>query len=802
MLVLSDTDVAMQFPRGGSLRMNIPRTVPEAADPLPGRTNYYLTSDPAVWRTGIPNYARVRYRSVFRGVDLVVYGDPQEIEYDWVVAAGADPSAIRFSFTGASHMRVDANGDMVLEAAGRETRHRKPCIYQVEGGRRREIGGGFVVARNGQVRFRVGPYDKRRTLVIDPKLLYSTGFGGSGLIGETNSYLWEDSGAGIAVDQNGDAYVTGIAYSTDFPLVNSLEAVPYDFYQAVFIAKLSADGSTLLYSTYVALNNNSQFALVPPAIAVDSNGNAYVTGNTDGAGFPLESGSTVTVGDYHAFLLALDPNGALLASRIYGGSGQDAGTSIALGPDGNLYLAGTTSSPNFPTTAGAYRTAPVSGQDLFLMKINRRILIGNVPGSQSPIVYSTYLGPGSSPVVAVDASGNAHLSASTTSTAWTATPRVVQAKCAGQSCADAVALKVSPNGNSLLYMTYFGGSGTETVGGLAVDQSGNAYISGSTYSADLPTTGGAFQPVWQSPVQGQTAFVAKLNPDATKLVYATYLGGSTNDQAFGIAVDGSGNAYVAGETTSPDFPIVNAIQVGLANPTCIAYSGPPVGVPIGWTYCPSAGFLSVLNPAGAALVWSTFLGSAGVYGSLSQYRGPAYAVVLDSAGNVYGTGQRIGIGERIVASSPSDSVGVVKIAQQGNPLQFPADGLTNGASFLAGLPAPGGLASLFLHGLNVSGTVIGTGDPLPTELEGVSILVGGFPAPILAVANIPVSNPVGMQQINFQVPFEAQTNLVEVRYQGLSTFRPATGGRAGYFHAARRLGRHPARVGLQPSDSF
>src|ERR1017187_3043368 len=175
MLVLSDTDVAMQFPRGGSLRMNIPRTVPEAADPLPGRTNYYLTSDPAVWRTGIPNYARVRYRSAFRGVDLVVYGDPQEIEYDWVVAAGADSSAIRFSCTGASHMRVDANGDMVLEAAGREIRHRKPCIYQVLDGRRREIQGGFVLAHNG-VRFRVGAYDKRRTLVIDPKLVYSTGF--------------------------------------------------------------------------------------------------------------------------------------------------------------------------------------------------------------------------------------------------------------------------------------------------------------------------------------------------------------------------------------------------------------------------------------------------------------------------------------------------------------------------------------------------------------------------------------------------------------------------------------------------
>src|ERR1022692_2224879 len=144
-LALSDTAIAMQFPRGGSLRMNIPRTVPEAADPLPGRTNYYLGGDPAAWRTGIPNYARVRYRSVFRGVDLLIYGDQQEIEYDWVVAAGADPSAIRFLFTGASRVRVDADGDLVLEVAGRELRHRKPYIYQVAGGHHREIEGGFVL---------------------------------------------------------------------------------------------------------------------------------------------------------------------------------------------------------------------------------------------------------------------------------------------------------------------------------------------------------------------------------------------------------------------------------------------------------------------------------------------------------------------------------------------------------------------------------------------------------------------------------------------------------------------------------
>lgn len=763
-LTLSDSAIDMLFERGGSLRMNIPHAVPEAVDPLPGKTNYYLAADPAFGRTGIPNYARVRYRSVFRGVDLAVYGNPQEVEYDWVVAPGADPAAIRFSFGGASHLRVESNGDLVLDAAGREIRHRKPYIYQIADGRRREIQGGFVLLQDGQVRFLVGAYNKRRTLVIDPKLIYSTGFGGSGIVGTTN-YNGE-GGTGIAIDPSGDTYITGIAFSTDFPFVYPLETVPQDFLQAVFVAKLSADGSTLLYSTYVSFNNNPQFALAPPAIAVDSSGNAYVTGSTDGAGFPTTGNSTVTAGNYHAFLLALDPNGALLASQIYGGSSQDAGTSIVLGPDGNLYLAGVTSSPNFPTTPGAYRTTPLGSQDVFLMKISPRILISNVPGAQSPIIYSTYLGPGSSAAVAADTSGNAYVSATTTSTAWTATSGVIQPNCAGQSCADVVALKVNPSGNQLLYMTYFGGSGAEGMGGLAVDLLGNAYISGATSSSDLPTTPGAFQPAWQSPTQGQTAFVAKLNPNATKAVYATYLGGSTSDQAFGVAVDGSGNAYVAGQTFSPDFPILNAIQVGLANPICTAFSGPPIGVPVGNTYCPSAGFLSVLNPAGSALVWSTFLGSASATGSAgrvasSQFRGPAYAAVLDSAGNVYATGQRIGIGERIEASSPSDRVGVVKIAQQGSPLQFLPNGLTNSASFLPGLPGPGGLATLFLQGLNVSGIAIGAGDPIPTELDGVSILVDGFPAPILAVTDA---------QINFQVPFEAQTNQVELRYQGLSTF--------------------------------
>jgi uncharacterized protein (TIGR03437 family) len=774
-LVLLDTAIDMQFPRGGSLRMNIPRAVPQAADPLPGRSNYYLSADPATWRTGITNYRRVGYRSVFRGVDLAIYGNQQQIEYDWVIAAGADPAAIRLSFTGASHVRVDADGDLVLNVADREIRHRRPYIYQAIDGGRREIEGGFRLAYDGQVRFWVGAYDKRRPLVIDPQLVYAAGFGG------TASDTFLDYPTGIAVDRDGNTYVTGIAYSANFPFVHPIETAPQGDFAAVFVAKLSADGSTLLYSTYISIEPNYG-DLWYAAIALDESGNAWITGSTSGANFPQVGGGTpVSPGDYSAFVLALDPTGALLASQLFGGSVDNAGTSIALGPDGNLYITGTTNSSNFPTTAGAYRTTPYNGpgesdldEALFLMKIDPRVLISRDPGSQSPVIYSTYLGGlGTSPVVAVDTQGNAYVAATTASTGWMATPGVIQPECVGMSCANAVVLKISPNGNELLYMTYFGGGG-ETLGGLAVDRAGNAYICGGA-AASLPTTTGAFQPKWpyNSPNNpAQAGFAAKLSPDATKLLYSTYLGGSMYDAAEGIAVDGSGNAYVSGFTSSPDFPIVNAIQTSPASTLCTGTGGVPNTIVFLYhTYCPSAGFLSVLNPAGSALVWSTFLGSATADASIGLAgfppgNGAASAVALDSAGNVYVTGQGIGIDERILASSPSDNVGVVKIAQAGNPLQFPWDGLTNGASFLPGLPAPGGLASLFLYGLNISGTVVGTGNPLPAELEGVSIFVDGFPAPLLAVA----SNPAGAQQINFQVPFEAQTNLVEVRYQGLSTF--------------------------------
>lgn len=762
-LFLSDTAIAMRFPRDGSLTMKLPRARVEALDPFPGRTNYYMGAGPSTWRTDVPNYARACYRSVFPGVDLAIYGKTQQVEYDWIVGPGANPTNIRFSFTGASRIRIDDAGDLVLDTPAGEVRHRKPYIYQEDAGRTRRIEGGFLLS-HGEVRFRIGAYDKRLPLVIDPKLVYAAGFGGSGIYWDFPQahYSLNDTGAGIAVDPSGNVYVTGTTFSRDFPLVNSGASGPSApcsvncVYRSIFVSKLSSDGTTLLYSTYIAaptgLTPTEEFGSpLPGGIALNpATGTVYVTGTTDGENFPL-SGPATTAGGMDAFVVELDKNGALVTSALIGGSGDDAGTSLVLGSDGALYLAGTTQSTNFPTTAGAYRTALVtSGQNLFVTKLD---------STKLSAMYSTYLGPGASPIVAPDSSGNAYIAASTTYASWSTTSGAAQTQCAGSTCADVILMKVNPSGSQLLYATYFGGSGTETLGGLALDASGNAYISGTTASTDLPTTAGAFQAAWNPDTveyEPAASFVAKFSPTA-KLSYATYLAGTGYDQGYGLAVDSAGNAYLGGQTSSIDFPLANPLQASPYYYICDTYtvSGQ---TPIGETYCFSAGFLSVLNANGTALLWSTYLSGA------------VWAVTLDVAGNVYATGVNLDITTPAIAPSKTASVGVLKIAPQGAGLQFSANSIANAASFHPGLPSPGGLASLFVQGLNLTGTMIASGNPLPTELAGVSILVQGVPAPILAVAEIP---DAGYQQINFQVPFETninKPNIVEVRYQGFSTF--------------------------------
>ncbi len=771
-LRLTDEGVAMYF-RGGAVGLKLPRTRPEGLDELAARSNYYLGSDPAEWRTGIPNYARVRYAHVFPGVDLVVYGRDQQIEYDWIVAPGADPGAIRFSFEGVSGVSIGRDGDLILGTGAGEIRHSRPRIFQ--DGRR--VDGGFLV-EGDEVRFQVGAYDRRKPLVIDPVLLVNQSFGGSGISFDfpgLHTALF-DTGTGIATDSAGNIYITGTTHSLDFPVSNALQNGPtgpcqsFCAFSSVFVSKLSPDGSSLLYSTYIGAPPSAPAPwysippMLPAAIAVDTDGTAYVTGTTSGVNFP---GVTATAGGNDAFLLRLSPQGALVASRLFGGSGDDAGTSIVLDSSGYVYLAGTTKSSDFPVSEGAY-AAPAAGEtNIFVVKILFNRIFG-LPGGT--LIYSAVAGPGTSASVAADAEGSAYIAGATTSTAWQTTSGAVQPMCKGTTCQDIVVAKLDPVGQKLLYATYLGGSAAETSSGIAVDAAGSAYVAGSTSSSDFPVTSGAYE--GHSKTTSSTGFAAKLNADATKLIYATYLGGSGIDQPAAIAVDAEGDAYVGGTTTSADFPLRYALQSTIVNAYCPVFT-PSGSIPEGGYACGNAGFLALLDPAGAALEWSTYLGA-----------GSVDALALDPAGNVYATGEAINVN----LPSNGKSVSVLKLGP-GNPgLDVPANSIVNAASFAPGLPLPGGLASVFVRGLNLAGLETGSGSPLPTRLAGVSILVEGVPAPILAVA--PVGS--GTEQINFQVPFEVKgstqfryfettPNAVEIRYQGASVFAVPPQGAAGIF---------------------
>jgi hypothetical protein len=610
-----------------------------ALDELPGRSNYFIGNDPKKWRTNVPSYGRVKYDGVYPGVDLVYYGNQRQLEYDFVVAPGADPNQIKLSFAGADGMRVDAaSGDLVLKLGPDEVRFHKPTVSQpavtaissspsnpvaaVYDRRRRsksaataELDGAFVVATNNEVAFRVAGYDPKRALVIDPVLSYSTYLGGS----------YYNNGNGIAVDSSGNAYVTGSTNATDFPTANPLQANngevppgPLGYTSNAFVAKLNAEGSALVYSTYLG----GSVADVGWGIAVDPSGNAYVTGNATSPNFPTVNPLQATNhGAYgNAFVAELNSAGsALVYSTYLGGSEGDYGNGIAVDSSGNAYVTGITGSIDFPTAnpIQANCGGSCSRVDAFVAELHAGGLA---------LVYSTYLGGSNADGglgIAVDSSGNAYVTGYTESTDFpTANP--LQATNHGSpngplnNFNNAFVAKLNAGGSALVYSTYLGGSVFDRGEGIAADSSGNAYVTGYTESTDFPTA---------NPLQGSNAggtcgtapdtytcpnvFVTKLNPSGSALLYSTYLGGTGGDSGQGIAVDSSRNAYVTGQTSSTDFPTANPLQA--TNPG--AYG---------------SAFVAELNSAGSALTYSTYLGgSEGDYG---------YGIAVDSSGNAYVTG--------------------------------------------------------------------------------------------------------------------------------------------------------------------
>jgi hypothetical protein len=534
----------------------------EGLDALPGKSHYFIGNDPKKWRTGVPSFAKVRYAGIYPGIDLVFHGSQRRLEYDFVVAPSADPEVIRLAWKGAKRLEVDSRGELVLHVPGGKVDHRAPVVYQVIDGSRREIQGSYVLRGKDEVGFRVAAYDRRRPLVIDPVLIYSTYLGGSDA----------DWGWAIAVDGAGNAYVTGYTYSTNFPTASPLQGAYGGGSCDVFVSKLNALGSALIYSTYLGGSDADKGR----GIAVDGAWNAYVTGSTSSANFPTVSPlQAANAGSMDAFVAKLNAAGsALVYSTYLGGSSNDSGQGIAVDGSGNALVTGQTQSSNFPT-ASPLQAGYAGYGDVFVSKLN---------AAGSALVYSTYLGGGSVDGgygIAVDASGNAYITGQTRSTDFpTASP--LQAANAGFY--DAFVSKLNAAGSALVYSTYLGGGNAEDGDSIAVDGAGNAYVTGFTLSTDFPTA---------SPLQAANAgsadvFVSKLNAAGSALVYSTYLGGSSSDYGGGVAVDATGNAYVAGRTESTNFPTASPLQAAKAGDLDV--------------------FVSKLNAAGSTLTYSTYLG--------------------------------------------------------------------------------------------------------------------------------------------------------------------------------------------------
>ena len=618
-------DLSIRAPRRGDLpplrttvlRMRLvggnPQVQVEALEALPGKVNYFIGNDPTKWRTSIPTFARIRYRAVYPGVDVEYYGRRGGLEYDLRVAPGGDARAIRLGFEGVDRVEVDRQGDLVLHVAGGQIRQGKPRVYQEAGGVRQEVAGRYRLRGPHEVGMQVGAYDSRRPLVIDPVLSYSTYLGGSLSAG---GGVGEDRGFSIAVDRAGNAYVTGFTTSINFPVTPGPFQTTPGGGEDAFVTKLNATGSALVYSTYLGGNSNDE----GKGIAVDGVGSAYVTGFTYSTNFPTTPGAFQTAfgtksvpNTNDVFVTKLNATGsALVYSTYLGGNSSDEGIGIAVDGTGNAYVTGFTYSTNFPTTPGAFQTSSGGGADTFATKLDT---------TGSVLLYSTYLGGSGGDFgngIAVDGAGNAYVTGVTTSSTFPVTVGAFQTAFGTKSTStnfDVFVAKVNTaasGASSLVYSTYLGGSDNDFGNGIAVDGAGNAYVTGFTSSPNFPISLGAFQTAIGG---GEDAFVAKLNATGSALVYSTYLGGSGTDEGDAVAVDGAGNAYVTGSTSSPNFPTANAVQ-------------PAHGGNI-------TAFVTKLNPTGSALMYSTYLGgsSTDVGSAIAVTRGSAYVTGFTSSPN-------------------------------------------------------------------------------------------------------------------------------------------------------------------------
>jgi len=554
-------------------------------DRLPHNNNYFYSNDRSKWHTDVANYSVIVYKDIYPGIDLKYYGDGKSMKYDFIVNPGADISQIQIRYDGVDALSITPAGDLQAQTRFGLIHEKVPYVYQEVSGVQTEVTGYYDLKESGVFGFAVGEsYNSDYPLIIDPELAYSTFSGGHG----------RDYGYNIAVDGSGSAYVTGQTISRDFPTVNPYDG---DFNKKgeVFVTKLTPAGNSLTYSTYLGGSNWD----LGYDIAVDGSGSAYVTGWTASSDFPTANpynGSMSGMRD--AFVTKLSPAGnSLIYSTYLGGVNEDRAGDIAVDGAGNAYVTGGTWSSDFPTVS------PYSGSisgiiDAFITKFS--------PAGNS-LIYSTYLGGAGDDEcgdIALDGAGSAYLIGVTTSSDF---PTVNPYDGSFNGDHDVFVTKLSPAGNSLTYSTYLGGSAYELGYSIAIDVSGSAYMAGYTTSSDFPTV---------NPYDGNLggradAFVAKLSPAGNSLTYSTYLGGVETEYGIDNAVDGSGSAYVIGQTTSSDFPTVNPYDGSLGGR--------------------ADAFVTKFSPAGNSLTYSTYLGG--------RRMEVGYSIAVDGSGDAYVTGE-------------------------------------------------------------------------------------------------------------------------------------------------------------------
>lgn len=713
-------------PHGAALALRFvganPGVVVDGEKRVPGEANYLRGDDPDGWRTGLAGYTSVVYRDLWPNVDMMLRGQDGKLKYEFRVRPGARLDDIRLAYAGAGGLALDDAGRMLVETPLGELRDSAPVSYQQVDGKRVPVESRFVLENGGKQEygFAVGPgYRPDRALIIDPGVDYSTFLGGSS----------HEEGNGVTVDGSGNAYVAGTTQSANFP--TTLGAFDRTFAGGVvdvFVSKLNAAGSALVYSTYLGGTptplpvGGSDFHEFGRAVAVDSAGNAYVTGQTSSSNFPTTSGAfdrTLNVGNSSAtdvFVTKLNATGSrLLYSTFLGGTNYDDGAGISINGSGEAYVTGQILSSNFPTTAGAFDRSANGEFDGFLTKLN---------ATGSALAYSTYLGGAESESpgeVAVDSAGNAYVGGSTRSAGFPTTPGAFDTthnSSTLDTLFDVFVTKVNPTGSALAYSTFLGGSDTDFGDGLAIDAAGNAYVSGGTISADFPTTAGAFD---TSRDGGSDAFVARLNASGSALGYSTLLGGADGEGAAAIALGAGNSAWVTGGTSSTNFPTT-------ADGFDTRFDGT------------SDAFVVNLNADGSALAYSTFLGA----GNADNGRDLA----ADTAGNVYVTGATFSPG------FPTTQ-GAFDRVFNGDPAIFWGDAFVTkfGSGTAPPPPQSAALSSLGLSPTSVTGGNPSTGTVTLTTAAPAGGAAVALSSSNTAAATVPasVTVPAGSTSATFTV---------------------------------------------------